>query len=116
MPVVGVAQILKSCPNVWMELAARDSWRYVRNTIVDSEGRLLPDWETMVLKYPGRFLIGSDTVWPVDRLDSWDEPDTGWEKLRDFLAFHRRWASFLPQAIRDRVLRGHARELFLAHE
>jgi hypothetical protein len=80
----------------------------VRNPIADEEGRLLPDWESLVLSYPDRFLVGSDAVWPVEQLDAWDQADTGWERIGDFLDFHRRWASYLPPAVAAKVLRENA--------
>lgn len=112
MPAGAVGEILRRCPNVWMELAARDHWRYVRNPIVGDEGRLLPEWEKLVLEYPERFIVGSDTVWPVDRMGGWDEPDTGWERIGEFLDFHRRWLSFLPSEVADRVGRLNALALY----
>jgi predicted TIM-barrel fold metal-dependent hydrolase len=112
LPPEEVGRILEACPNVWMDLAARDAWRYVRHPITGEDGRLLPAWEALVLAHPGRFVIGSDAVWPVERLDAWDQADTGWERIGDFLDFHRRWASHLPTAVADAVLRENARALF----
>jgi len=108
LPPGEVERILKECPSVWIDLSARDPWRYVRNPIADEEGRLLPDWESLVLSYPDRFLVGSDAVWPVEQLDAWDQADTGWERIGDFLDFHRRWASYLPPAVAAKVLRENA--------
>ncbi len=113
LPSAEVARILSECPKVWVDLAARDPWRYVRNPITDGEGRLLPEWEALVLSHPDRFLIGSDAVWPVDQLDAWDQADTGWERIGEFLDFHRRWVSFLPPGVAAKVLRENARDLFL---
>jgi hypothetical protein len=112
LPVDEVRRILEKCPNLWVDMSARDPRRYVRNPIADADGRLLPEWEALVLAYPMRFIVGSDAVWPVERLDAWDEADTGWEHLGEFLDFHRRWASFLPPEVADRVLRENAMELF----
>jgi len=113
MPVSAVEEVLEACPKVWIELAARDPWRYVRNPIADEAGRLLPDWERLVLRYPDRFIVGSDAVWPVDQLDAWDQPDTGWQRLGDFLDFHRRWIGFLPTEAREQVGRRNARQVYL---
>ena len=30
-------------------------------------------------------MTGSDPVWPVAQLNPWDEPDTGWERLGQFI-------------------------------
>ena len=112
LPPAEVGRILAACPKVWVDLAARDAWRYVRNPITGEGGRLLPEWEALVLSHPRRFVIGSDAVWPVEQLDAWDQPDTGWQRIGDFLDYHRRWASFLPLEVAAGVLRENARELF----
>jgi predicted TIM-barrel fold metal-dependent hydrolase len=116
LSVAEVGRILETCPNVWIDLSARDPGRYVRNPIAGDAGPLLPEWEALVLAYPRRFVIGSDAVWPVEHLDAWDRADTGWEHLGEFLDFHRRWASHLPAEVAARVLRDNARELFLPDE
>lgn len=99
LPPEQVAGVLRRCPNIWMDLAARDPWRYIGNPITDDDGKLLPDWERLILAFPKRFMIGADTVWPVDRASSWDVADTGWQELGRFIAFHRRWTGFLPADI-----------------
>lgn len=35
-------------------------------------GKLCPEWRALVLKYPARFLIGSDT-WVNERRDSYED-------------------------------------------
>ncbi|MGB0721793.1 MAG: amidohydrolase family protein [Gammaproteobacteria bacterium] len=108
-----VRQVLEACPMVSAEFAARDPWRYVNNPIADEDtGRLLPEWEQLVMDFPERFLVGSDPVWPVEQLDGWDRDDTGWQELGRFLGFHRRWLSFLPEREREMIARTNARRLF----
>lgn len=99
LPSAAVRQILEACPNVSMDLAARDPWRYVNHPITDRQGRLLPAWDALVRDYPDRFMVGADTVWPVDHGTSWDIADTGWQELGRFIGFHRRWLGFLPEAV-----------------
>ena len=96
-----VASVLEQCGNVWGGLGARDPWRFVGNPLTSEDGTLLPAWKALLLKYPDRFMVGSDPVWPVDRLDSWDEADTGWQELGRFWQFHRSWLAQL----RDNVAR-----------
>jgi len=112
LPPSEVERVLEACPNVWMDLSARDPWRFLRFPISDDDGRLLPDWEALVLRWPDRFVIGSDAVWPVERLDAWDQADTGWQRIGEFLDFHRRWASFLPPEVARKVLLENAQTVF----
>ena len=112
LPPAEVRRVLEACSNVWMDLSARDPWRFLRFPISGEAGRLLPEWEALVVAYPDRFIVGSDAVWPVDRLDAWDRADTGWEHIGAFLDFHRRWTSFLPEEVRRKVLLDNAVALF----
>jgi len=107
-----VARVLNGCPNVQVELSARDPWRHRANPIADENGRLLPQWLDLVSRHSDRFMIGSDPVWPVDRLNPWDEPDTGWQELPRFLDFHRTWLSTLPKEQADGIRWKNARRFF----
>lgn len=111
-----VDQVLAECPNVHAGMAARDPWRYLINQHTDEDGKLLPEWKALFLKYPDRFMVGSDTVWPVDQLDSWDEPDTGWQQLGRFWDFHRSWLKELPVNVANRLKRENAAKLFNVNE
>lgn len=107
-----VRRALLACPNLWLELSARDPWRHVRFPIADRQGHLLPEWRQLVLDFADRTMTGSDPVWPVDRLNAWDEPDTGWREIGRFLDFHRGWIEDLPEAVREPIRIGNARRLF----
>lgn len=107
-----VDSIMQQCTNVWAGMAARDPWRFVDHQHTDADGKLLPEWKELFLKYPDRFMVGSDTVWPVDRLDSWDEPDTGWQELGRFWDFHRSWLKQLPDDVAKRISHENALKLF----
>jgi len=98
-----VEQILLACPNIIMDLAARDPWRYVAHPIADEDGRLLPEWRELVIRHSERFTVGSDPVWPVDKGSSWDEPDTGWQEMHQYVDFHRRWLADLPPEVARRI-------------
>jgi predicted TIM-barrel fold metal-dependent hydrolase len=112
LPPTEVKRVIDSCPNVWVELSARDPWRFVAKPISDDSGHLLPDWRELVLAYPDRFMVGSDPVWPVEQLDGWDQPDTGWQELDRFLGFHRTWIDDLPPEAAERIRLTNARALF----
>ncbi len=107
-----VGRLMARCPNVWVEFSARDPWRYIHSHITDESGRLLPDWLAVVKKYPNRFMTGSDTVWPVDSLHRWDEPDTGWQEIDRFLAFHRQWINQLPPRLAKKIRLDNAKAFF----
>ena len=57
-------------------------------------------------------MVGSDPVWPVEQLDSWDEADSGWQELARFWGFHRGWLGQLPPDVARRVGCLNAVELF----
>jgi len=107
-----VARVLDTCGNVSAGLAARDPWRFVNNPLADPAGRLLPEWRTFLIAYQDRLLLGSDPVWPVEQLDSWDEPDTGWQELGRFWGFHRSWLQQLPPTAARKIGCANAVALF----
>ena len=107
-----VRRVLQGCENVQVELSARDPWRHRRNPIVDDDGNLLPQWRKLIIDHADRFMVGSDPVWPVDRLNPWDEPDSGWSELPRFVAFHRSWLGQLPAAEATAIRWGNAQRLF----
>jgi hypothetical protein len=73
---------------------------------------LLPGWKALFLKYPERFMAGSDPVWPVDQLDRWDEADSGWQELGRFWTFHRSWLAQLPDGVARKIRCENAVALF----
>jgi predicted TIM-barrel fold metal-dependent hydrolase len=98
-----VERVLAHCDNVRGGLGARDPWRFVNNPLTSEEGTLLPEWKALFLKYPERFMVGSDPVWPVDQLDRWDEADSGWQELGRFWTFHRSWLAQLPADVARQI-------------
>jgi predicted TIM-barrel fold metal-dependent hydrolase len=98
LPATEVEKVLQNCPNIHMDLSARDPWRHRINPMTDATGKLRPEWRRLLVAHADRFMIGSDPVWPVERLNPWDEPDRGWQELPRFLDFHRQWLAELPQA------------------
>ncbi|MBV2124678.1 MAG: amidohydrolase family protein [Candidatus Thiodiazotropha endolucinida] len=112
LPPDEVARALRDCENLSVELSARDPWRHVGRPIIDETGVLKADWRDLVITYPNRFMIGSDPVWPVEQLNSWDEPDTGWQQISRFLGFHREWLKQLPTEVAQKVLYNNAIDYF----
>ena len=111
LPPKEVERALKACPNLMVELSARDPWRHVARRI-DEDGQLKPEWRELVIAYADRFMVGSDPVWPVEQLNPWDEPDTGWQELPRFLEFHRGWLDQLPAEVASKVRLLNAISLF----
>ncbi len=107
-----VARVFDACDNVWAGLGARDPWRFVGNPITDQSGSLLPEWRELLLRYADRFMTGSDPVWPVEQLDSWDTADSGWQELGRFWDFHRGWLAELPPDVAMRIGCSNAVALF----
>jgi len=98
---IDVEQAMKQCPNLWIEVSARDPWRY--NSLVDEKGNLPKDWRDLMIKYPDRFMTGSDPVWSVTKTQRWDEPDDGWDHLPELIQFHRQWLAELPPDVEEKI-------------
>jgi hypothetical protein len=108
-----VGQLMEQCPNVWVELSARDPWRY--DSLVDEQRRLLPGWRKLFIKYQDRFMTGTDPVWNVRNGQSWAQADEGWDHYGQLLQFHRQWLKQLPPAVEAKI-RLHNAQAFLLGE
>ncbi|MDM0053341.1 amidohydrolase family protein [Variovorax sp. J22R115] len=64
-------------------------------------GVLCPEWRALILKYPERFMVGSDT-WVNQRWSAYDEIMRG----------YRTWLGDLPPDVAQRVAWGNAAALF----
>lgn len=96
-----IEKILSRCDNVWIDFAARDPWRY--GGISKEEHTLLPEWKTLVLKYPDRFITGTDPVWKVTRWSTWDTGDEGWTHYQKLYDYHWTWLNELPEEVRKKI-------------
>ncbi len=110
LPPEQVARLLEACPNVWIELSARDPWHY--GGIVGPAGALRAGWHELVLRFSRRVMTGSDPVYPGHEIHHWDRPDTGWDLLARLLGFHRRWIAALPADVGERVRLRNAQDFF----
>lgn len=106
-----VEQVMAQCANVWVELSARDPWRY--NTLVDDNNKLLPGWLALCQKYPDRFMTGTDPVWSVRKGQRWDAADDGWDHFEELLAFHRNWLAQLPPEVEEKIRLTNAQRFLL---
>ena len=93
--------IFKDCPNVWIELSARDPWHY--GGLVDEKGKLRNEWKNVLLAHPERFMVGTDPVWNAHQRDRWYEADEGWLHYEKFINFHRKWLAELPEEVEKKI-------------
>jgi len=96
-----IEKVLASCENVWIDFAARDPWRY--DGISEEDHTLLPEWRKLVLKYPDRFITGTDPVWKVTRSSTWDSDDEGWTHYQQLYDYHWAWLNDLPVDVRKKI-------------
>jgi hypothetical protein len=81
-PVVG--EMLRRYKNLWAELSSRDD--------VAPNGRLVQEWREVLLEFPDRFMIGTDTYIP----ERWNLIDASARETR-------RWLSELPIEVAERI-------------
>jgi len=105
-----IENVIIQCPNIWVELSARDPWRY--NTLVDESGKLPLAWTELLIKYQDKFMTGSDPVWSVTKTQRWNESDEGWDHLPELLDFHRQWLSALPEEVELKIRLNNAIQFF----
>lgn len=92
--VARVDQLLARYPLLMGELSYRPG-------LVCDGGRLCPQWRALLLKHPGRFLIGSDT-WVNQRWDDYDNLMKG----------YRVWLGDLPPQTARRIAWDNGARLF----
>jgi hypothetical protein len=93
-PVARVEQLLAKYPLLMGELSYRPG-------LTCEGGKLCPEWRALMLKYPSRFMIGSDT-WVNGRWDSYEELMKG----------YRVWLGDLPAEVAQRIAWDNGAQLF----
>jgi hypothetical protein len=93
-PVARVEQLLARYPRLMGELSYRPG-------LTCAGGKLCPEWRQLVLKYPERFLLGSDT-WINQRWEAYDETMRG----------YRAWLGELPPDVARRIAWDNGSALF----
>ena len=68
-----------------------------------SSGRLTAAWRRLLLRFPDRFVIGSDT-WVNER----------WERYDEIIAWYRGWLADLPEDVSKAIASTNAETLFKA--
>ncbi|MBI2745346.1 MAG: amidohydrolase [Burkholderiales bacterium] len=93
-PAARVQALLDKYPRLMGELSYRPG-------LTCGEGSLCPEWRALLLKYPDRFMIGSDT-WVNQRWMYYDELMRG----------YRRWLGDLPPDVARRIAWDNGANLF----
>jgi len=94
VPAARVQDLLDKYPRLMGELSYRPG-------LTCGEGSLCPEWRALLLKYPDRFLLGSDT-WVNQRWMYYDELMRG----------YRRWLGDLPPEVARRIAWDNGANLF----
>lgn len=93
-PAVRVDQLFARYPLLMGELSYRPG-------LVCGSGQLCPEWRALLLKYPDRFLLGSDT-WVNQR----------WDAYSDTMREYRAWLGDLPADVASRIAWRNGASLF----
>ena len=88
-----VRGLLDRFSNLWVELALRSD--------VEPRGTLAPEWRTVVLRHPDRFMVGTDT-WVTSR----------WGTLGEGMQAIRGRPRELPRKVAEQVAHRNAVRLF----
>ena len=93
-PLGRVEQLLGRYPLLMGELSYRPG-------LTCDSGKLCAEWRTLILRFPDRFVIGSDT-WVNGR----------WESYEDLMRGYRAWLADLPADVARRIAWDNAATLF----
>lgn len=93
-PIKRVEQLMAKYPGLVGELSYRPG-------LTCDAGSLCPEWRALMLKYPERFLIGSDT-WINQR----------WQSYEDTMRGYRVWLGDLPSGVAKKIAWDNGAALF----
>jgi len=93
-PVARVDALMARFPRLMGELSYRPG-------LTCGDGQLCPEWRALLLKYPDRFLIGSDT-WVNQR----------WLYYGELMKGYRAWLGTLPTAVAKQIAWDNGATLF----
>jgi len=102
--------LMAACPNVSVELSARDPLHY--GYFVDPGEKLSSEWRNLFMKYPLRFMTGTDPVLNAHQTYRWHEPDEGWSHYGKLNIFHRNWMRQLPANVEKNIRLLNAQRFF----
>jgi hypothetical protein len=89
-----VRSLMQAYPGLMGELSYRPG-------LTDANGQLSPEWRALILAFPARFMIGSDT-WVNQR----------WQYYNDLMKGYRTWLGGLPANVARQVAWDNAAALF----
>jgi hypothetical protein len=89
-----IKAMLERYPHLSVELS-------LRNNDVAPGGRLDASWRDLLLKYPARILLGTDT-WNPER----------WNDVTIEIDMSRRWLNELPRDVAEKIAHDSAKNLF----
>jgi Amidohydrolase len=93
-PVARVDELMARFPRLMGELSYRPG-------LTCDDGQLCPEWRALILRYPDRFMIGSDT-WVNQR----------WLYYDDLMKAYRLWLGGLPPEVARQVAWNNGARLF----
>ncbi len=96
-PPAQIDRMLATYPRLFAELSYRD--------LVAADGKLDPLWRGLFLKYPDRFIYGSDT-WITPR----------WEAVVALAQSARKWLGELPEDVAEKIAFRNAQRIFSVSE
>jgi len=102
--------LMQACPNVWLDIAARDPWHY--GSFAYDDYSLLDGWRELIIKYQDRIVTGTDPVWNAQDMYRWYEADEGWAHYSDFQNFHRKWMKLFPADVEKKLRLTNAQRFF----
>lgn len=102
VPVARVDELMTRYPGLMGELSYRPGLVCSEGDAVRKQAPVLcPEWRALLLKHPGRFVIGSDT-WVNQR----------WQYYEALMQDYRAWLGTLPPAVARQIGWSNAADLF----
>ncbi|MGY8905481.1 MAG: amidohydrolase [Burkholderiales bacterium] len=102
VPVARVDELMTRYPGLMGELSYRPGLLCAESDAALKQApQLCPEWRALLLKHPGRFLVGSDT-WVNQR----------WQYYEALMQDYRAWLGTLPPVVARQIGWGNAASLF----
>ena len=95
-----VGRMMDTHENLWADLSLREFGTLDDEGIADADG-INPEWKSLFLRHPDRFMIGSDT-WNIQR----------WRGLKGIIDANRIWLGVLPRDVADQIAHQNGERLF----